>query len=301
MSNSVKPGLLSAFKVLLRPLVRILLRHGISFAEFAEVLKSVYVEIAVTEFRVQGKRGTKSRIAVITGLTRKEVSRVIELAGTESDGGRSNLNRVARVLAGWHTDPDFIGPYGMPLEIRYEESEITDINFSILVRRYSGDMSPRSMLDELMRVGAVIETEPGWLKVLRRVYEPQTLAQDNFERVGEVVKNFIDTVDVNLQKVELGAGRFERVVYSPVGIRNADMPKFNSYVKERCQGLLEEIDNWIAQLDEPGKSDEGKVTHTGIGIYHYIERRDDEGTLKQKLMAEGLLKIQAGKKWESEE
>ena len=290
MSNSVKPGLLAAFKVLLRPLVRILLRHGISFAEFAEVLKSVYVEIAVTEFKVQGKRGTKSRIAVITGLTRKEVSRVIELAGAEGDGGRSNLNRVARVLAGWHTDPDFIGPYGMPMEIRYEESEITDISFSILVRRYSGDMSPRSMLDELMRVGAVIETEPGWLKVLRRVYEPQTLAQDNFERVGEVVKNFIDTVDFNLQKEQLGAGRFERVVYSPVGIRNADIQKFDLYVKERCQALLEEIDNWIAQLDEPEKSDESNVRHTGVGIYQYIEHRDDNGTLKEKLKAEGLLK-----------
>lgn len=290
MSNSIKPGLLSAFKVLLRPLVRILLRHGISFAEFADVLKSVYVEIAVTEFKVQGKRGTKSRIAVITGLTRKEVSRVIELAGSESDGSRSNLNRVARVLAGWHTDPDFIGPYGMPLEIRYDDSEISDISFSILVRRYSGDMSPRSMLDELMRVGAVVENEPGWLKVLRRVYEPQTLAQDNFERVGEVVKNFIDTVDFNLQKEKLGTGRFERVVYSPAGIRNADIPKFDAYVKERCQSLLEEIDNWTAQLNEPGKSDEGKITYTGIGIYQYIERRDDRGTLKEKLTAEGLLR-----------
>ena len=58
MSNSVKPGLLSAFKVLLRPLVRILLRHGVSFAEFADITKAVYVGIAVTEFKVDGKRGT---------------------------------------------------------------------------------------------------------------------------------------------------------------------------------------------------------------------------------------------------
>jgi len=110
MQNSVKAGLLSAFRVMLRPLVRILLRHGISFAEFVDIVKAVYVEIAVTEFKVEGKRGTKSRIAVITGLTRKEVSRVIEIAGAEAEGVRSNLNRVARVLAGWHTDPDFIGP-----------------------------------------------------------------------------------------------------------------------------------------------------------------------------------------------
>ena len=167
MTNSVKPGLLSAFRVLLRPLVRILLRHGISFAEFSAIVKAVYVEVAVTDFKVVGKRGTKSRIAVISGLTRKEVSRVIEIAGAEQEGTRSNLNRVARVLAGWHTDPDFTGPYGMPLEVRYEDEGISAVSFSKLVRRYSGDMSPRSMLDELMRVGAVVETDAGWLKVLR--------------------------------------------------------------------------------------------------------------------------------------
>lgn len=289
MSNSVKPGLLAAFKVLLRPLVRILLRHGVSFAEFADIVKAVYVEIAVTEFKVDGKRGTKSRIAVITGLTRKEVSRVVEIAGAENQGAKSNLNRVARVLAGWHTDPDFIGPYGMPLEVRYEDSEVSAVTFTTLVRRYSGDMSPRSMLDELMRVGAVVETEPGWLKVLRRVYEPQTLAQDNFERVGEVVKNFVDTVDFNLQKEKLGAGRFERIVYSPEGIRNEDMPKFDRYIKERCQALLEEIDNWIAQLPVPEKGSKN-VTHTGVGIYHYIEPKSDKRTFKEKLAAEGLLK-----------
>ena len=290
MPDSVKAGLLSAFSVVVRPLVRILLRQGISFAEFADVLKAVYVEVAFSDFKVEGKRGTKSRIAVITGLTRKEVSRVIEMAGTEKEGARSNLNRVARVLAGWHTDPDFVGPYGMPLEIRYEEEGLSAVTFSKLVRRYSGDMSPRSMLDELMRVGVVVETEPGWLKVLRRDYEPQSLAQDSFERVGEVVKNFIDTVDFNLQKEETGHSRFERVVYSPEGIRNADLDRFGRYVNERCQALLEEIDNWIAQLDLPDKNYKGVVTYTGVGIYHYIERPDEKRSFKEKLSAEGLLK-----------
>jgi hypothetical protein len=271
-------------------LVRILLRQGISFAEFADILKAVYVEVAVSDFKVEGKRSTKSRIAVITGLTRKEVSRVIEVTGTEKEGIGSNLNRVARVLAGWHTDPDFIGPYGMPLEIRYEEEGLSVFTFSKLVRRYSGDMSPRSMLDELMRVGVVLETEPGWLKVLRRDYEPQSLAQDSFERVGEVVKNFIDTVDFNLQKEEPGRGRFERIVYSPEGIKTEDLDRFGKYINVRCQALMEEIDNWIAQLDLPGKDDKQNITYTGVGIYHYIERPDEKRSFREKLTAEGLLK-----------
>lgn len=290
MPNSVKEGLLSAFRVLARPLVRILLRHGISFAEFADILKAVYVEVAVSDFKVERKKGTKSRIAVITGLTRKEVSRIIEIAGTELEGARSNLNRVARVLAGWHTDPDFIGPYGMPLEIKYEDEGLSAVTFSTLVRRYSGDMSPRSMLDELMRVGVVVETEPGWLKVLRRDYEPQSLAQDSFERVGEVVKNFINTVDFNLQKEQTGQSRFERIVYSPEGIRTKDLNRFNRFVNERCQALLEEIDNWIAQLDLPDKENNEGVTHTGVGIYHYIERPDEKKSFKDKLAEEGLFK-----------
>ncbi len=61
-------------------------------------------------------------------------------------------------------------------------------------------------------------------------------------------------------------------------------------MNERCQALLEEIDNWIARLDLPEKSDPERVTHTGIGIYHYIERRDDKETFKEKLETEGLLK-----------
>ena len=38
MSDSLKQTLLGAFRVLLGPLVRILLRHGISYAEFAEAV-----------------------------------------------------------------------------------------------------------------------------------------------------------------------------------------------------------------------------------------------------------------------
>ncbi len=290
MTNPVKPGLLSAFRVMLRPLVRILLRNGISYAEFSEIVKAVYVEVAVTDFKVEGKRGTKSRIAVITGLTRKEVSRVIENAKNDKDDAKGNLNRVARVLAGWHTDPDFLGPYGMPLEIRYEEGGISAVNFTTLVRRYSGDMSPRSMLDELIRVGAVVETEPGWLKVLRRVYLPPKMDKDSYERVGDVVKNFVDTVDFNLQKSEAGSGRFERIVYSPEGIKGQDYEKFKAYINERCQALLEDIDNWIARLDLPTKSDSSTTIHTGIGVYHYLERDDDKGTFKERLEEEGLIK-----------
>ena len=72
---------------------------------------------------------------------------------------KTNLSRIGRVLTGWHTDPEFTGPYGMPLEIRYDSEVPNDTTFVRLVQQYSGDMTPRAMLDELLRVEAVIETD----------------------------------------------------------------------------------------------------------------------------------------------
>jgi hypothetical protein len=72
--DSLRLGLLSAYRKLMQPLVRILVRKGVSFAELSEVLKSVFVEVADRDFVIPGRRTSQSRVAILTGLTRKEVS-----------------------------------------------------------------------------------------------------------------------------------------------------------------------------------------------------------------------------------
>ena len=118
MTDSVKKGLLGAYAKIFRPLVRILLKHGVTYAELSDVVKSVFVSTAAQEFRVPGKKMSKSRIAIVTGLTRKEVQRIAEREASNQGEEKTNLSRIGRVLSGWHTDPEFIGPYGMPLELR---------------------------------------------------------------------------------------------------------------------------------------------------------------------------------------
>ncbi len=280
MSDSVKAGLLAAYSKLLRPLIRILLRHGITYAEVSEVVKTVYVSIAANEFRVPGKKMSKARIAIVTGLTRKEVQRISELDSKENIAPKTNLSRIGRVLSGWHTDPDFTGPYGMPLEIRYDSDVPADVTFSKLVQRYSGDMTPRAMLDELLRVGAVVETDQSWFKVLRREYVPQTLDPDFLERVGRGVHNFVHTIEFNMQKAGPGRGRFERTVRPDSGLRAQDLPLFDQYVRQKGQAFLEDIDNWMTKLEQPRKGDE--VVQTGVGIYHFVVEDDEYDQKKIK-------------------
>ena len=295
MGDSVKQALLAAFRVLMGPLVRILLRQGISYAEFSEVAKAVYVEVALKDFKVSGRKATRTRIAVMTGLTRKEVKRVIDEAVKERFELKTSFNRLGRVLVGWHTDADFTGPYGMPLELQYETGNPNEPTFSVLVKRHSGDMSPRSILDELVRVGAIRETDVGWFRVMRREYIPEAQGTHTFERTGVVVRNFVNTVEFNMTKLAPGKGRFERHVTADDGIRREDLPKFDHYLRERCQVLLEEIDNWLAGLPKPDPKKGDDVIHTGIGIYHYMSHEDDERSFKNLLMDEGLIRLENNK------
>ena len=276
MSDSVKTGLLAAYSRLLRPLVRILLRHGITYAEFSEVVKTSFVTIAAQEFRVPGKKMSKARIAIVTGLTRKEVQRLSAVDIGERYTPKTNLNRIGRVLSGWHTDPDFTGPYGMPLEIRYDSDISNDSTFTRLVQQYSGDMTPRAMLDELVRVGAVVETDQNWFKVIRREYVPEALAPDFLDRLGRGVHNFVHTVEENMRKTGDDLGRFERTVMPDVGFDKKNLPAFDEYVRTKCQAFLEEIDNWLSKLEPPDPKDDGQSIQTGVGIFHFVVDIDEE-------------------------
>ncbi len=272
MTDSVRFGLLAAYRVLMRPLVRILVRHGVSYNEFNEVLKNVFVEVAESDFGIPGRKPSQSRVAILTGLTRKEVAKQKAILDGDAEiKDVSNLNRVTRVLLGWHTDSAYTGPYGMPLELPFDST--AGVGFTALVRKYSGDMAPRAMLDELLRVGAVEKIAAGSFKVLTRAYVPESLHADALERLGGVIKNFVTTVEFNTEKSAPGAGRFERVVFADNGLRIELLPSFDRLLRTKGQQLLVELDNWLSSqesIDVAENSDAGTVK-TGVGIYHFIE------------------------------
>jgi len=290
MSDSVKTGLLAAYSKLLGPLVRILLKNGVTYGEFSEVVRTSFVTVAAQEFRVPGKKMSKARIAIVTGLTRKEVQRLSSVDQQERFNLKTNLNRITRVLSGWHTDPEYTGPYGMPLEIRYDSDVPKDVTFVRLVQQYSGDMTPRAMLDELLRVKSVVETDHNWFKVLRRTYVPDALAPDALERLGRGVRDYVATMEVNMEKAESGAGLFERFVAPEFGLKEKDLPDFDAYIRRKCQGLLEEIDNWLSKRTPPDVERGETAVKTGVGIFHFMSDPNEEIQNIQELLEDRSMK-----------
>ena len=92
---------------ILRRLATVLLRNGIAFQAFAEIAKQAFVDAAARDFAVEGRKPSMSRIAVLTGLTRKDVARLARGdQGAERAAG-ARYNRAARVVSGWVRDVAF--------------------------------------------------------------------------------------------------------------------------------------------------------------------------------------------------
>ena len=117
MTQSVNSNLGRALRMLLKPVIRLLVSQGVTHREFSEAAKEAFVEIAMRQQAASG-RVNRSRIAIVTGLTRKEVKNVIDRALSEDTNGRQ-FSRPGKVLAGWYNDPAYNGPYGFPLDIPY--------------------------------------------------------------------------------------------------------------------------------------------------------------------------------------
>ncbi|MEO7338934.1 MAG: DUF6502 family protein [Caldimonas sp.] len=258
----------NAIEQLLRPLFRLLLRNSVSFSAFEDMAKRVYVDVALKDFRIPGKKATTSRVAVLSGLTRKDVHRILAEPPDQGADGSARYNRATRVLTGWARDTDFLDKKGRPLELGTDGEG----GFTALVRRYSGDMPARAVLDELVRVGAVKRLDDGRLQLVTHGYVPQHSEVDKLGILGSDVADLIDTIDHNLQ---FGATdpRFQRkVMYH--SIPASALPAFRQLSGRQAQGLLEKLDRWLADHDRVDSSAvrETALARVGVSIYYFEER-----------------------------
>ena len=274
MSENFKATLIAAFKPLMRPLVRILVRNGVSFGEFAELLKTVFVESAQDVLQLADSKQSVSRIAITTGLTRLEVSRLLTQSDEEAEALAGRLSRVGRLLTGWHQDSDFTGPYGIPYEVQFDAAPGRR-SFSELARRYTGDVPAEEMLDELKRIGAVLDLGNGYYRVLIRSYIPSAADPAKFHAMSVAFTDLAKTLDQNLRPDD-DHKLFERRVWAPNGVAQSAALDFDRYIKDRGQQFLETIDDWLSSREaEAIKNDVRPRVKVGLGVYMFVRPTDD--------------------------
>ena len=182
---------------LLQPLARFLLRNGVPYTAFKDIAKRAFVDVAQNEFELPGKKQTISRIATITGLSRKEIRRVIDVKSDHDEDMISRYNRAARVVYGWVHNPDYADATKNTAILPLEGPGAT---FSTLVKTYSGDVPARAILDDLVQVGVVKRLDENRVQLLSRAYIPTMGDAEKLTLLGRDVSGLISTMDKNIHK-----------------------------------------------------------------------------------------------------
>lgn len=261
-------GLTSACLRLLRPLVRILLRHGVSAHEFANTANIAFIQGAADILREQGQPANFSRISAITGLHRHvvaELSAELAGAGERSDTTRDyQRNRLARVLTGWFESPEYTDPQGQPRPLPLTGPAPS---FHELVRTFSGDIYPRIILDELRRVGAVQLLPDGALRAVSRRYTVGGADAEALGHLGAAAHDLLSTLEHNLT-APAGARLFEDSILS-VRLDARALPLLRQLLQRRGASLLHDIEGWLAEHELAG---DGDTVRAGVMIQMVVDR-----------------------------
>lgn len=263
MATQATRPIISACRSWLRPVARWLLRSGLTWKEFAELSRDVFVETATDEFGLRGRPTNVSRVALLTGLTRREVRRIQAVTrAPAAAAAEDSLNHATRVLSGWHLDADFLEPDGRP---RVLPAGGPAPSFEVLLKRYAGDIPTTALVKELVKSGSIEQLPDGSYRALRRYYMPRQMDDRAVERAGSVLADLATTIEHNLSREGRDPSRFEgRAQNRRIDPRH--LPAFRAFVEREAQGLLERVDDWLTTHEADTSSDTAAL-RLGVGVY----------------------------------
>lgn len=252
---------------LLRPLARIMLRHGLSSYDFSRIANIAFVRAAGDILREQGKPMSFSRISTITGLHRHVVSDIVnsppEGAADTATDKDYRRNRLARVLAGWFESPSYTDGDGRPLVLPVEGSEPS---FSSLVRTFSGDIYPRIILDELIEVGAARLLRDGSVRALNRRYSSGGAQPAAIEHLGTTACDVFGTLEHNLSRPPEERHYDDTVV--SVRLDRAALPLFRRLLRQRGAAFLQDVEGWVTEHE---KREGPETVRAGVIVQMFVD------------------------------
>ncbi len=270
-SGMDRSAVVQTCRVLLRPIASLLLKCGMTWREFADVSKSVFVAVASQDYGLNGRPTNVSRVSILTGVSRKEIARVRAVLEQEGTPLPNKTTDATRLLSGWHQDPDFIMPSGAPRVLPADGGA----SFATLWQRYGGDVPVTSMRKELERAGAITTLPDGTLRVERRYFMPRSFDPQWILNAGSMLADLgtgiTHNLDVAAKPVSAGTEAPGRRFIGRATSDSIDVearPEFEAFVEQRGQEFLEAVDQWLTEHEaRPVTGGARKRTRLGLGMF----------------------------------
>jgi len=259
-------ALKSAVVRILRPLVGLLMEHGLTYPWLSNVLKSVFVEVADKEFRLRDKRQTDSRITLLTGVHRKDIRRLRDPAAGSEQEPPSSVFLGAQLVAVWTSDPRFTDANGHPRALP-RRGQDDQAGFDTLATSVNKDIRPRAVLDELLRVGAVQMDDRDYIELKTDAFIPSKGFEEKAYYLGQNVHDHIAAARHNVQ--DGAPPLLERSVYYD-GLSPRSVRELEALAQHEGMRVLQILNRRARELQAGDKhaSDAGHRINFGVYFYH---------------------------------
>lgn len=266
--------LLDALAGVLQPLAELCLAKGLTIQAVEERLRLAMVQSAVQAHgRLPGKR-LISRISASTGLTRREVTRLqVDTAQTPARPNRPSSS--TEVYTRWMADTSLRTPNGQPMALpRLGPAP----SFERLALSVTQDVHPRSLLDELCRLGlARLDTASDHVSLLADAFVPRNDWPSMTAFLADNVGDHLRSASANV----LGTGKehLEQAIFADE-LSTQSLEAFKTTMTSQWQHMMQSIAPQLEQLIAEDKL-AGRVQNqrVRVGLYTWSEPMVDVPTI----------------------
>jgi hypothetical protein len=257
-------ALIEALRRLMVPVARLCLASGITFATVEDVLKRAFVQEADALQPDEPMHGKVSRISTATGINRREVTRLTKLKATVQP---AKPPLAAEVFARWSTDTSWRNLDGAPSVLQRQGDAPS---FEALAQSITRDIHPRSMLDELLRLGLVYHDEDlDLVSLTRSDFVPLSDSRQMLNFLGDNVGDHLDAAVTNV--LHDGNKHLEQAVFADE-LSSESIEVLRPLIMAQWQSLRDAMVPAISTLIETdlraGRVQDQRVR---IGLYTFTE------------------------------
>lgn len=263
-NNSVSGLLLKAVRWLCQPLINLLIEKGVTYPQFCELLKGLYIETAEKKLKEINIKPTLSRLFIQTGIHRKETKRVLE-ENNEDETSFNVASLGAQIVSRWLGLSEYRDKKGHPRPLIRVGTE-TDVGFKHLIESVNKDVHPRAILDEWLRLGIVELDDQDYVHLNKAAFVPDAGFEEKVFFFGRNIRDHIDTCVQNM--IVEGTAKLERSVYFSA-LNEESVNRLQTLADKMASESLEALNAEALRLKQSQKSNTSPVFRIRFGCYWF--------------------------------
>lgn len=258
-----------AIAQVLQPLARLMIDHGLQLPSMVELLKKALVDEAIGAYGLADKASSDTRIALLTGVHRKDVKRLREAPETNVLA-TPMVPVAASVVARWISDPHYLNAdqSARPLARTPKRGQTGEPDFTTLVAEVSRDVGARAVLDELARLGVVQLQDDGYVALKTNAFVPKEGLSESFHFLAANVSDHLATAVHNLAPDRSGPLMLEQSAFS-LDLSQAQAEQLQVRARQLWSAALQQFLQTATVAKQRSRADTGAKHRVRFGVYFH--------------------------------